>query len=70
VTQAGCRLLFLPAYSRYFSPIEEDFSKLKAFVRRYRRQPLPDLTEASERGLNKITAIEANGWFAHVGFSV
>jgi transposase len=30
----GCRLLFLPSYSPDFSPIEEAFSKLKAFLRR------------------------------------
>ena len=70
VTQAGCRLLFLPAYSPDFSPIEEAFSKLKAFVRRSRCQTLPDLTEAIECGLNKITASDAKSWFAHAGFSV
>ena len=30
----GCRLLFLPAYSPDLSPIEEAFSKLKAYLRR------------------------------------
>ena len=30
----GCELLFLPAYSPDFSPIEEAFSKLKALLRR------------------------------------
>src|SRR5260370_4352060 len=30
----GCRVLFLPAYSPDFSPIEEAFSKLKSFLRR------------------------------------
>lgn len=30
----GCHLLFLPAYSPDLSPIEETFSKLKAFLRR------------------------------------
>ncbi|HEX6480440.1 MAG TPA: IS630 family transposase, partial [Ktedonobacteraceae bacterium] len=29
----GCRLLFLPAYSPDFSPIEEAFSKVKTFLR-------------------------------------
>jgi transposase len=28
----GCHVLFLPAYSPDFSPIEEAFSKLKAFL--------------------------------------
>lgn len=70
LTQAGCRLLFLPAYSPDLSPIEEAFSKLKAFVRRCRCRTVPDLMEAIECGLNKITASDAKGWFAHAGFSV
>ena len=34
-----CQLLFLPAYSPDFSPIEETFSKLKAFLRRAGARP-------------------------------
>src|ERR1051326_7176755 len=30
----GCQLLFLPSYSPDLSPIEDAFSKLKAFLRR------------------------------------
>ncbi len=30
----GCQLPFLPAYSPDYSPIEETFSKVKAFLRR------------------------------------
>jgi transposase len=30
----GCRLVFLPAYSPDFNPIEEAFSKLKTYLRR------------------------------------
>jgi transposase len=70
IRQAGCQLLFLPAYSPDFSPIEEAFSKLKAFIRRCRCQVLLDLLQAIEQGLNKITAKDAKGWFAHAGFSV
>jgi len=70
IKQAGCRLLYLPAYSPDLSPIEEAFSKLKAFVRRCRCQTLPGLIKAIKRGLSKITARDAQGWFAHAGFSV
>lgn len=34
IEDRGCELLFLPAYSPDCSPIEETFSKLKAFLRR------------------------------------
>lgn len=70
VKQAGCELLFLPAYSPDLSPIEEAFSKLKAFVRRCRSQTLPALLKALEHGLDRVTAADARGWFAHVGFPV
>lgn len=32
----GCRLMFLPAYSPDFNPIEHAFSKLKSFLRKAR----------------------------------
>jgi transposase len=67
---AGCQLLFLPAYSPDFSPIEEAFSKLKAFIRRCRCQTLPELIHALEQGVETITASDVKGWFAHAGFCV
>ncbi|MEP7287355.1 MAG: IS630 family transposase [Chloroflexota bacterium] len=70
VIKAGCQLLFLPAYSPDFSPIEEAFSKLKAFIRQCRCQTVPELIQAIGRGLEKITTSDAKGWFAHAGFLV
>jgi len=70
LVRAGCRVLFLPAYSPDMSPIEEAFSKFKAFLRRCRCQTIPALTKAIAQGLDKITAEDAKGWFAHAGFVV
>jgi transposase len=70
LTQAGCRVLFLPAYSPDLSPIEEAFSKFKAFLRRCRCRTIPALIRAIAQGLDKITAGDARGWFSHAGFSV
>src|SRR5258708_10742707 len=70
ITAAGCQLLFLPGYSPDLSPIEEAFSKLKAFFRRCRCKTMRALLEAIKRGLANITSSDANGWFAHAGFSV
>jgi transposase len=70
VKQAGCALVFLPAYSPDLSPIEEAFSKLKAFVRRCRCQTITSLIKAISQGLNKITAQDVRGWFAHAGYWV
>jgi transposase len=70
LTHAGCQVLFLPVYSPDFSPIEEAFSKLKAFLRRCRCQSVPALIKAIAQGLDQITAHDASGYFAHAGFSV
>ena len=70
LNQAGCQVLFLPAYSPDLSPIEEAFSKLKAFVRRCHAQTIPALIRAIRRGLDKISVSDAKGWFTHAGFSM
>jgi transposase len=70
LSSAGCQVLFLPAYSPDLSPIEEAFSKLKAFLRRCRSRTIPVLIRAIAQGLDRITAKDAEGWFAHAGFSV
>jgi transposase len=70
VNKVGCQLLFLPSYSPDFSPIEEAFSKLKAFLRHCRCQTLSALIEAIGHGLENITTDDAKGWFAHAGYCV
>ena len=64
----GCRLLFLPAYSPDFSPIEEAFSKLKAVLRRASARTREALQEAIATALTLITAQDALGWFTHCGY--
>jgi transposase len=64
----GCRLLFLPAYSPDFSPIEEAFSKLKALLRRIRARSRQALQEALAQALDLITVADALGWFTHCGY--
>ena len=65
----GCRLLFLPAYSPDFSPIEHAFSKLKEALRRAEARTRAALEEAIRAALATITAADAQGWFAHCGYS-
>jgi transposase len=64
----GCRLLFLPAYSPDFSPIEEAFSKLKTLLRRMGARTREGLQEAIAQALTLITAQDASGWFTHCGY--
>jgi transposase len=65
----GCRLLFLPAYSPDFSPIEEAFSKVKTLLRRASARTREALQEALAQALNLITEADALGWFTHCGYS-
>src|SRR6266446_10826754 len=51
----GCRLLFLPAYSPDFSPIEEAFSKLKTLLRQAGARTREALQEAIATALDLIT---------------
>ena len=66
----GCQLLFLPAYSPDFSPIEEAFSKMKSVLRSIGARTREDLQEALEQACATITASDARGWFRHCGYAV
>jgi transposase len=68
IEEAQCQLLFLPAYSPDFSPIEEMFSKVKAFLRRMRARTREALEEAIAQALLTVTSQDAHGWFGHCGY--
>ncbi|HYN94424.1 MAG TPA: IS630 family transposase [Pilimelia sp.] len=69
VEAAGCRLVFLPAYSPDFSPVEEAFSKIKALVKAAGARTRAALDAAIAVALAAVTATDAAGWFAHAGYS-
>lgn len=64
----GCELLYLPAYSPDFNPIEQAFSKLKASLRRAGARTFGALVEAMGWALDSITARDASGFFRHCGY--
>ena len=68
IAACGCRLVFLPAYSPDFNPIEHAFSKLKAFLRKAKARTQETLEAAIAAGLATITAQDAHGWFKHCEF--
>jgi transposase len=68
IEERGCQLLFLPAYSPDFSPIEETFSKIKAYLRRVGARTREALEEAIAQALQTVTSQDAHGWFAHCGY--
>jgi transposase len=68
IEEAGCQVLFLPAYSPDFSPIEETFSKVKAHLRRSKARTREALEEAIAQALLTVTPRDAHGWFRHCGY--
>jgi transposase len=65
---AGCRLLFLPAYSPDFNPIEPAFAKIKERLRRVAARTYDALVTAIGEALDAVTAADARGFFGHCGF--
>ena len=64
----GCDLLFLPAYSPDFTPIEQAFSKVKAILRGLGARSQEALQEAVRLALAAITPHDAAAWFANAGY--
>jgi transposase len=70
VEARGASLLFLPAYSPDFSPIEEAFSKIKALLKKEAARTREALVEVIGRALDAVTPEDAKGWFVHCGYEV
>ncbi len=68
IAGAKCQLVYLPAYSPDFTPIEQAFSKLKTLLRRAEARTREALEEAITAALATITATDAAGWFTACGY--
>jgi len=64
----GAEVLYLPAYSPDFSPIELAFAKLKALLRRSGAETHEALEAAIVTALAAITAEDIRGYFEHCGY--
>jgi transposase len=65
----GCQVIYLPTYSPDLNPIEEAFSKIKAFVRRAKVLVRDALDTAISQALQTISLQDIVGWFRHAGYS-
>ena len=70
ITQVEAEVMFLPAYSPDFNPIEMMWSKLKNFLRGAEARTQAELITAIGKALAKITPRDAMNWFAHCGYSI
>ena len=70
VEAVGCRLLFLPAYSPDFNPIELAFAKVKQRLRATAERTPEGLIAATAAAIDAVSPTDAHGFFAHCGFQL
>ena len=68
VAAVKAEVLWLPAYSPDFSPIENCWSKVKTLVRGRRPRTPKDLNAALRDALQAVTLDDIDGWFRHCGY--
>jgi transposase len=68
IERRGCELIYLPAYSPDYNPIEEAFAKIKNLLRKAASRTKEALVEAIAAALSAITAEDARGFFEHAGY--
>jgi transposase len=68
IESRGCELIYLPAYSPDFNPIEEAFSKIKSIVRRAGARTKDALIDVLSEALSAISVQDARGYFEHTGY--
>ncbi len=69
IEAAGARLIYLPAYSPDFNPIEMAFSKLKALLRAAAARTIPDLWEAIGIAADAFAPTDCQNYFAAAGYN-
>lgn len=70
IAAAGCHLVYLPAYSPDFNPIEFAFAQLKAHLRGVAARTFDPLVTAIGDGLRRITTADIAGYYRHCGFTL
>ena len=68
VTSVKAEVLWLPAYSPDFSPIENCWSKVKTLVRGRQPRTPKELNAALRDALKAVTLDDIDGWFRHCGY--
>ena len=68
IEQQGCELVYLPAYSPDYNPIEEAFAKIKNLLRKAAARSKEVLVEAIGAALSAVTVADARGFFEHAGY--
>ena len=70
IEATGAEVWFLPRYSPDYNPIENMWSKVKAYLRKVEARSRKKLVNAIGKAHQSVTAKDAAGWFAHCGYPV
>lgn len=68
IEAAGAMLRYLPPYSPDFNPIENAFSKLKAFLRKSAARTIADLWDVIRDALPLFTPEDCASYFTAAGY--
>jgi transposase len=66
----GATVEFLPPYSPDLNPIENCWSKAKAFLRKLKARTFDELITALAQALRSVSPQDAAAWFAHCGYAI
>jgi transposase len=70
IKAAGCELIYLPAYSPDFNPIENFFGWLKEKLRELEARVLDELFCGIGKLCKKLPLSAVLGWYEHCGYQV
>ena len=68
IESVGVSVVFLPQYSPELNPIENMWSKLKAYLKTKKVKTLNELKKHLKTGLERITEYDCESWFDHCGY--
>jgi transposase len=69
IEAVGATLVYLPSYSPDFNPLEQAFSKLKAYLRKAAEETVPCLMDRIGRAVTEFSAQECRNFFRHAGYA-
>ncbi len=68
--QYGAMVIWLPPYSPDMTPIEQCWSKIKAYLHSVKARTRAQLNAALAQVMKMVTASDALGWFTHCDYEV
>lgn len=68
INEVGATVKFLPPYSPDFNPIELMWSKMKAFLRKWKIRIKEFLPAAVDKALSYVSSLDCRGWFTACQF--